>query len=182
MRHRRTNWDATPTLSELPGKEPLNLAFAELRRAGLIARQSYLCCGSCACAGIADLARRAAARGRKPLGAVYYHRQDAESAGEDGGLYLGFGFPDDDALGGEEDGQAATRRVGALVRETLERYRLRVEWDGSPDERIFVVLDEERFAEAERLAAARRATFARYEAEEKRARLTEALGDARIGF
>ena len=53
-------------------------AFAALRRQGYIARQNYLCCGTCAGAAIATDIKE---KRLKPRGAVFYTKQDREREG-----------------------------------------------------------------------------------------------------
>jgi hypothetical protein len=66
------------------------------------------------------------------LGYCYYHGQDLERAVAGGGLWLSFGPVDPD------DEETVGPRVGALVREELERAGLEVAWDGSFSKRIHV--------------------------------------------
>ncbi|MCC7389460.1 MAG: hypothetical protein IT431_11895 [Phycisphaerales bacterium] len=115
----------------------LDAAFAELESRGILARQNYLCCGTCGCAAIADEMSKAGAQVR---GYTFYHEQDTESAVEGYGVYLNYGAANHD------DGPEAAVEIGEEIRDTLERHGLRVDWDGTIEERIAVALDWKRRA------------------------------------
>lgn len=113
--------------------DALTAAFKALRKAGFIARQSFLCCGGCACAGIHDLAQKSSpAKKARLKGGVYYHKQDAEAMYRGRPLYIGYG---------KLEGMPAslpTEEVGRAVAAALEAVGLEVSWDGNPMTRIVV--------------------------------------------
>lgn len=115
-------------------RDRLAAMFRELRRAGLVARQNFGCCGGCAAAELGEMAR---ARGR--LGVVYYHRQDAERLCPTRWRYpaesvlLGFGSV-------VEDRYPTTEDVGREIVAAAARAGLATVWDGSAGQRIAVLL------------------------------------------
>ena len=99
MNHRR--YDNYPN-DEI--KTKLNTAFQVLRVSyGYLAKQSFLCCGSCAWSEAASMI---AAHPGKYRGVVFYHKQDADDlkARKDPGCYLAFGSV---GMSNEADGSAA---------------------------------------------------------------------------
>ncbi|MEU1686491.1 hypothetical protein [Micromonospora sp. NPDC005707] len=67
----------------------LTRAFAELNELGVLARENFSCCGTCAAAEIHDERDGS----RHWHGYLWYHEQDTESllASDDGEVYLGYG-------------------------------------------------------------------------------------------
>ena len=89
----------------------LSKAFAELRKKGYFARQNFWCCQNCGWAALTD---------EQAERAVFYHAQD----------YQGYKRGDDVYLCWSGDGK--------FIQETLTKYHLDVEWDGSNGTRILV--------------------------------------------
>ncbi|MEU0488346.1 hypothetical protein ABZ249_03895 [Nocardiopsis sp. NPDC006139] len=110
--------------------ERLTAAFGELDSAGVVARENFECCNTCAHSAIrgeieAENGARAAA-GLDPVhGFVFYHAQDAERLQP----YLGF-----DAVG--TTGAEAKTAVGHEIVETLRRHGLDPVWNGDPGQKI----------------------------------------------
>src|SRR5438270_13607378 len=69
----------------------LDAAFAELERAGIVARQDFSCCGNCGSSEIWDEMETVSRRGQRVRGYTFYHMQDTEAAVEGRGVYLGYG-------------------------------------------------------------------------------------------
>jgi hypothetical protein len=70
-------------------------------------------------------------RNRKNVkGYCYYHAQDLESAVAGAGLMIAFGDL--------EDGRIKSIEIGTQVKEILQNSGFKVEWDGNPDNRIFI--------------------------------------------
>jgi len=124
----------------------LTLAFAELNQLGVLARENFACCGSCAAAEIHDERDES----RHWRGYLWYHEQDTESlvSSSTGSVYLGYGAypPEDfdkaayDALS-EEEQQAryqtdVERLLDELVFPVLRKHGMRVEWNRSQATRI----------------------------------------------
>lgn len=67
----------------------LTLAFDELNQLGVLARENFTCCGTCAATEIHDERDDS----RHWHGYVWYHQQDTESlvSSSDGSVYLGYG-------------------------------------------------------------------------------------------
>ncbi|WP_017584602.1 DUF6891 domain-containing protein [Nocardiopsis valliformis] len=110
--------------------ERLTAAFADLDAAGILARENYACCNSCATAelaGEAEQLRGERARGGLPpvRGYVYYHRQDAERLAP----FLGFGSY-------VEDSPAEHAAVGREIVEALRCHGLAPGWGGDPNQKI----------------------------------------------
>lgn len=110
--------------------ERLTDAFAELGAAGIVARENFECCNTCAHSAMggeieAENAERAA-RGLPPVhGFVFYHAQDAERLE----AYLGFG-----AAGAADPGADAA--VGHEIVAALRRHGLEPDWSGDPVHKI----------------------------------------------
>ncbi|WP_433220191.1 DUF6891 domain-containing protein [Dactylosporangium sp. CS-047395] len=114
-----------------PVRSNLNRAFAELNARGVIARENFSCCGTCASAEILDERDES----RHWLGYVWYHQQDTESlaASTDGAVYLGYGvFPPEDF------DEAAYERLTDAEREAQYQRDLEQLLDGL----VFPVLRE----------------------------------------
>lgn len=119
-------------------KTRLTTAFKAMRAVGLIARQNYLCCQSCAGYDVAErLTAMPAAKRAKVIGCAFYTRQDWDGVNQRHfkGLYVAYGPVETQAHG--EVG-LPTEAVGHLVHRCLEDAGLPVDWDGRPESRIFV--------------------------------------------
>jgi hypothetical protein len=126
----------------------LTRAFAELTELGVLARENFTCCGTCAAAEIHDERDGS----RHWHGYLWYHQQDTESllASEDGEVYLGYGvYPPEDfdevayAALPEAEQQARyqadlERLLDEIAFPVLRRYGMRVEWNRKQSRRIRV--------------------------------------------
>jgi len=126
----------------------LTLAFAELNELGVLARENFTCCGTCAAAEIHDERDES----RHWHGYLWFHQQDTESlvSSLDGSVYLGYGAypPVDfdpavyDAL--SEDEKRARyqddvqRLLDELVFPVLGKHGMRVEWNQNLGTRILL--------------------------------------------
>lgn len=118
----------------------LDRAFGDLIESGILARQHYEDCGTCAMAAIGgelDAAKTA----DKPLrGYTFFHMQDTEGAARGEGLYLSYGAAGD--FGDDEAAKAAYREAAlAIGHEVVEKLRaagLQTTWSGELDERIAI--------------------------------------------
>ena len=109
-----------------PTKEKINQAFKSLRKQGLLARQSFMCCSNCAinaCQNIIDKDPD------KYKGIVYYHKQDLDSYKRTGWVYLRFGYynPKDRST------ENQVEHIGHTVKEACEQAGLTVQWNGDPE-------------------------------------------------
>jgi hypothetical protein len=126
----------------------LTLAFAELNQIGVLARENFACCGTCAAAEIHDERDES----RHWHGYLWYHQQDTESliASDDGSVYLGYGaYPPEDfdeaayeALR-EHERRAAyqadlERMLDDLVFPVLREHGMQVTWNRKQSTRILV--------------------------------------------
>ncbi|MEV1142315.1 hypothetical protein [Micromonospora sp. NPDC049799] len=126
----------------------LSLAFAELNQLGVLARENFSCCGTCAAAEIHDERDET----RHWHGYLWYDQQDTDSlvSSSDGSVYLGYGAypPRDfdkaayDALS-EDDKQAryqaeVERLLDELVFPVLRTHGMRVEWNRTQATRILL--------------------------------------------
>lgn len=123
-------------------------AFDELNAAGVVARQDFACCGSCASAEIHD--ERDDSRTWK--GWVWYDQQDTESLVEsdDGTVYIGYGaYPAEDfdeaayeKLKKKQKVAIYEQDVKNLLHETvfpiLTKHGIEISWDGDLDTRILL--------------------------------------------
>lgn len=111
-------------------------AFGELNERGVVARENFTCCGTCASAEIGGERDES----RHWHGYVWYHQQDTESLieSEDGSVYLGYGAftePDLD----EAAYEAEVRRIlDDLVFPALRRHGMEVSWNNSLGTRLLV--------------------------------------------
>ena len=134
---------------EMQKNSNLNRAFAALEEEGVIARQNFTCCGTCASAEIWDEMDDS----REWKGYIYFHEQDTESLAESGGTYIGFGsflaYPRDEEKWNtlsdaqKEEIRALHEKLSAqLLRETvipmLEKHGLSVKWNGNYNTRPFI--------------------------------------------
>lgn len=118
------------------GKHNLNAAFTAMRKLGLIARQSFSCCGSCAGYELATMVKEMPEVERiKVKGVVFYHKQDAARLRESGETYLGYG-----QVGVHDVGTFGepTVWIGEQVVKILRECGLETEWDGKEETRILV--------------------------------------------
>ena len=130
-----STWPATTD------NDRLDRAFERLGAAGVVARQDFACCTSCAHAEIWDEVPDPDAW----RGYVWFHRQDTERAVDGDGLYLGFGGRDERSrlqrliLGRSADGaRADPAAIGREIVQALADEGLAVTWNGEIDRRILV--------------------------------------------
>jgi hypothetical protein len=113
-------------------------AFGDLRKQGLIARANFRCCQSCAGYEISEkVSKMSKEEAGKVKGCTYWHQQDEDDLKERGSLYLAYGNLE---TTGNGTVGLPTVEVGKMVLETLKKYGLTVEWDGSEGSRIQVDL------------------------------------------
>ncbi|MBB4766296.1 DUF6891 domain-containing protein [Amorphoplanes digitatis] len=126
----------------------LTAAFAELNQLGVLAREDFTCCGTCAATEIHDERDES----RHWHGYLWYHQQDTESlvASSDGSVYLGYGAfqPADfdkaayDALSKKKQRSRyeadVERMLDDLVFPVLRRHGMHVEWDRDQATRILL--------------------------------------------
>lgn len=121
---------------EVTDCDRLDQAFAELNRSGIVARQNFSCCQNCGHAEIGEEIDAAEKSGTGAIGYTFFHVQTTEGAVETGDLYLAYGN-----VGGDETGSV---RIGWAIVETLERWGLAVDWNGSIHKTIHVKLKWQR--------------------------------------
>ncbi len=124
----------------------LNAAFKLLRHAGLIARQSFGCCGSCGSYEIATKMEALHDAGKPVTGYVFFNRQSAEAfhgdgrRPADGCLYISFADASTEKYPNKHP--VSTLDVGRLLAATLDKVGLVFEWDGTEDTCVLVKLTE----------------------------------------
>lgn len=110
----------------------LNSAFAALNKRGVIALQNA---GNTQTDGfeIAEVYHEEHPNPESVIGYCFFHNQDLERAVDGNVLYMSFGPVDskEEASKGVE--------VGNIVREELQKAGLKVEWDGTFDDRLRVL-------------------------------------------
>lgn len=117
-------------------KAKLNVAFSLMRKAGLVARQNFSCCGNCAGYELTtDIVALPSKKRAKVKGVCFYHRQDAERLNRGDDLMLRYG-PVDSTEHGQIGLEAV--QVGRLVTSCLTQAGLAWEWDGSASQCILV--------------------------------------------
>lgn len=114
-------------------KDKLNAAFKLMRKAGILARQNFTCCGSCGNAEMSMmLAKMPEKRSAKIKGVCFYHSQGNSRMNKGGDLYLQYSSKVDDDL------DLGTVQIGHLVVSCLKEAGLGVEWNGKASETILV--------------------------------------------
>jgi hypothetical protein len=108
----------------------LDLAFRDLEKQGIVARQNYWCCSNCGHFNAGMEAWEKRSKTGRCLGYVFFHEQDTECA-PSGSLMLCFGTV-------EESGISEVELAGMVI-DTLRRHGLKTEWSGDPQTRITVV-------------------------------------------
>ncbi|MFF5078433.1 DUF6891 domain-containing protein [Actinoplanes sp. NPDC000266] len=109
----------------------LTLAFAELNDLGVLARQNFACCGTCAAAEIHG--ERDGSRHWR--GYLWFHEQDTESLIAGGALYLGYGAYDAPEAGYQA---AVERLMDDVVFPVLHRHGMRPDWNRNLSTRVHV--------------------------------------------
>ena len=117
-------------------KELLTVAFKNLRKRKIIARQNFLCCGGCAAAALGDKLEEE--KNADKIGAVYFHRQDNERFTDAGILMLGYG-----ARPGQ--GEERDKAIGRILVEELIKAGLTPKWNGSPWQRVEIECEEREY-------------------------------------
>ena len=109
-------------------KSKISAAFRKLRKHGLLCKQDFLCCSSCATSELDSLFKAAAEGTYK--GAVYYHNQDLERFNEGGKMTLRYVS--------ENDLDETTKQIGDLVAYRCKAAGLTVVWNGKVNTAIEV--------------------------------------------
>ena len=124
--------------SDSGGREKLTKAFKLLRKEGLIAKQNFSCCGSCASYEIGEQAKtRAKKFGKFPKGSVFYNRQSTESMEITGTVYLSYGaFYSRNDIKRKECFDDV--EIGKLIVEKMKEVGLKTKWDGDADKCVQV--------------------------------------------
>jgi hypothetical protein len=119
---------------EVTDCDRLDRAFRALEKRGIVARQHFSCCQTCGSREIWGEMEDVEHLGLPVRGYTFYHVQDTGEAVAGHGLYLCYGSV-------EEDEDAT---VGDEVVAALREHGLQVEWDGTSEKRIRVLLDWKR--------------------------------------
>lgn len=131
-----------------PVRGNLTAAFAELTDRGVLARENFACCGTCASAEIHDERDDS----RHWRGYLWYHQQDTDSLidSPDGAVYLGYGVypPADfdeaayDALTEAEQEARYQRDLEQLMDDVvfpvLHEHGMRTTWNRKQSTRVLV--------------------------------------------
>jgi hypothetical protein len=106
-------------------KQKVNWLFRELRKHGTVAYQNVACCMTCASSQL----------GQEHPGkdVVYYHGQDAEAWNGRQELKRPLAI-----RYFTEDGGESCRQLGDRITRLAETVGLEWEWNGSPDEVVFI--------------------------------------------
>lgn len=118
------------TDSKSTGRQKLTKAFSLLRQQGILARQDYLCCMSCGCAGMEDTAKKKSLKNKKwPAGYAFYHRQDTEGLEESGTVSIRYGsfYDNKDKL---RNGSFPALNIGYTIVGVMNSVGLKTSWDG----------------------------------------------------
>ncbi|MCL1838211.1 MAG: hypothetical protein FWG47_02705 [Propionibacteriaceae bacterium] len=144
-------WDAPGDYAKLA------TAFERLNTSGIVARMNFACCNTCGLSEIGDdLAKDADGR---PVagGFAFFHQQDSARLVDDGFLHLTFGafkaaenLPAEllekarakDQVAAEQVRNESDRLVGVQIVAALDGVGLETEWEGDPDQRILVNINQ----------------------------------------
>jgi hypothetical protein len=124
--------------SEWPAEtdaDRLTAAFELLDSSGIVARQNFTCCNTCARTEIGD----DLPAGANPRGYVFFHYQDTQRLAEGRGiLYLGYGVDAFSAGADAEEEESMALRVGDEITERLRAAGFNVEWNRTLGTKILV--------------------------------------------
>lgn len=106
----------------------LDDVFEELNNNKILSKQAFSCCDAC---GSSQLSREL---DKYPefIGFCFYHRQDLNSAAEDGHLYVGYHSTFAEA--------SAEKKIAETIIEIFKKHRFKTEWDNSIATRIKIKL------------------------------------------
>lgn len=121
------HYNRQETWTEPTDCDKLDAAFAAMEKRGLVARQNFTCCNTCARAEIWGEITEAE-ESREVIGYAFYHMQDTEGAAEGGTIYIKYG---------PTTGTTA-EEVGHHICDAFEESGLVVGWSGSADDTIEV--------------------------------------------
>ena len=133
MAERRRELDAISPPGRPSAYERLRSAFEQLEQHGVLAREHYWCCQTCARTAIHDEVAQAHDEGHAPRGYVFFHSQDTDRAAETGLLLIRFSGILEDL---RRDGWDASMRIGEELVMVLRAYDFAPEWSGRPDDTI----------------------------------------------
>lgn len=124
--------------SDSGGREKLTKAFKLLRKEGLIAKQNFSCCGSCATSEIGEQAKIKAKKvGKFPKGYVQYNRQSTEGIEIFGSVHISYG-----AFYSRNDIKRTECftdiEIGELIVAKMKEVGLKTEWNGDADKCVKV--------------------------------------------
>jgi len=118
----------------------LSVAFRALRRAGIVARQRFMCCMGC---GLSTLANEhEAGQHRSAAGCCFYHIQDAARLDEHGQCHLTFSAFERPRES-DRAHDARTVALGHKIVTILEAHGVPCSWPGKADTRILIWRDAE---------------------------------------
>jgi hypothetical protein len=131
-----TQRERTDVRERTVDRTKLTSAFKAMRKAGLIARQNFMCCMNCGCTAIAgEYDAMTPERKDAVRGYVFYHKQDTERMNEFGELVLRFGTV-------RENPAFTATHVANLAVAKLKNAGLAVEWCGDEGTCIVVYGDK----------------------------------------
>jgi len=135
------DWETRKRFDE--NKPRLRRAFAGMRKANLIARMNFSCCGGC---GSYDLGSQVQAAGGERLGYVFYHQQNNDRLESSGRCCISFGpWYERDVDGTEPDishelHDERTKIIGAIAVAELVAAGIKTDWNGDPSHTIEIDL------------------------------------------
>lgn len=113
--------------------ERLRQTFEVLEERGVLARENYWCCQTCAYAAIDEEIAEELDAGGAVRGYVLFHSQDTDRAVESGHLLLRYGGITRDP---ERDGPEASKAIGEELVALLRSSDFAPDWSGSPNDVI----------------------------------------------
>lgn len=136
MRYGYNTMNPHPDYKKL--KPLIGKAFKQLRQLGIIARQNFMCCNSCAGNDIGNYIEKLSDNKRKKIrGMVYFCRQGETSFKETGDLYLQ--YCDRSTNARPDDVDLSTKEVGKLICSVFKKLNIPYNWNGDDNKCIHVV-------------------------------------------
>lgn len=121
------------TWTEPTDCDRLDAAFAGMEKRGVVARQNFTCCNTCARAEIWDeIIAVEKDPERVAIGYAFYHMQDTERAVEGGAINIKYGATSD----------STAEAVGQHILDALLAVGLDAGWSGSADDAVQVGLTD----------------------------------------
>ena len=116
----------------------LTLAFKELSKQDIVAKENFLCCQSCGSAAIAGEVDKIEKKGKMVKGMCFFHDQDNEDKIKGRDFFLSFS----DHKKRKVKRTLTQKQVGELICQVLGKFKIATMWDGDTNTRILIKFEE----------------------------------------